>query len=248
MKATERHFPVVLIVMLCKVILTFATVNEISKWAHSNERADKYFPVILFITLYKVSLIAASVYENPGPGYFSITFTSIAHGHVNEWVITFLTWRVYGSKTLTYFNHHFRPSPTSLYSESVSFEHLKEIRTLCYKITNFKRSLAGMFSTSPQFSGKNFSKVKRLISKTANSVFFCTFFTYMNTMCTRAQKWAPGSSVHTILESCGQSTALFSLISSCFKMESDRAKWTNYVHSHISGTQSVNTTPLCAGS
>ena len=104
-----------------------------------------------------------------------------------------------------------------------------------------------MFSTSPQFSGKNVSKVIRLISKTANSVFFCTFFTYMNTMCTRAQKWAPGSSVHTIFESCGQSTALFSLLSSCFKMESDRAKWSNYVHSHISGTQSVNTTPLCAG-
>ena len=29
-------------------------------------------------------------------------------------------------------------------------------------------------------------------------------------------------------------------------MASDRAKWSNYVHSHISGTQSVNTTPFCA--
>ena len=116
---------------------------------------------------------------NPGPGYVSITFTSIAHATVNEWVITFLTWRVHGSKKLTYFNHHFRPSPPSLYSESVSFEHLKEIRTLCYKITNFQRSLAGMFSTSPhsqeQLFRKNVRKVLRLISKAANSVFFAHF-------------------------------------------------------------------------
>ena len=35
-------------------------------------------------------------------------------------------------------------------------------------------------------------------------------------------------------------------ISLCFKVASDRAKWNNYVHSHISGTQSVNTTPFCA--
>ena len=63
MKAIEQYFPVVLFIMLYKVILTLATVNEIPKWTHSNERADKYFPVVLFITLYKVSLIAASVYE-----------------------------------------------------------------------------------------------------------------------------------------------------------------------------------------
>ena len=30
-------------------------------------------------------------------------------------------------------------------------------------------------------------------------------------------------------------------------MASDRAKWSNYVHSHKLGTQSVNTTPFCAG-
>ena len=30
-------------------------------------------------------------------------------------------------------------------------------------------------------------------------------------------------------------------------MASDRAKWSNYVHSHMSGTQSVNTAPFCAG-
>ena len=53
--------------------------------------------------------------------------------------------------------------------------------------------------------------------------------------------------MHTIFVSSGQSTALFSLLSSCLKMASDRAKWGNYVHRHISGTQSVNTTPCCAG-
>ena len=46
----------------------------------------------------------------------------------------------------------------------------------------------------------------------------------------------------------GQSTAaLYSLLSSCFKMASDRAKWSNHLHSHISGTQGVNATPFCAG-
>ena len=29
-------------------------------------------------------------------------------------------------------------------------------------------------------------------------------------------------------------------------MASDRAKWSNYVHSHELGTKSVNTTPFCA--
>ena len=63
----------------------------------------------------------------------------------------------------------------------------------------------------------------------------------------RAQKWAPRPYAHTIFVSSGQSTALFSLLSACFKMASDRVTWSNYVPSRISGTQSVNTTPLCAG-
>ena len=43
----------------------------------------------------------------------------------------------------------------------------------------------------------------------------------------------------------GQSSAaLYSLLSSCFKMASDRAKCSDYLHSHISGT--VNATPFCA--
>ena len=37
MKATEQYFPVVLFIKLCKVILTFASVDEILKCDHSNE-------------------------------------------------------------------------------------------------------------------------------------------------------------------------------------------------------------------
>ena len=37
MKATEQYFPVVLFVMLCKMIITFKSVDEILKYDHSNE-------------------------------------------------------------------------------------------------------------------------------------------------------------------------------------------------------------------
>ena len=37
MKATEQYFPVVLFIMLYKVALTFASVDEILKCDHSNE-------------------------------------------------------------------------------------------------------------------------------------------------------------------------------------------------------------------
>ena len=37
MKATEQYFPVVLFIMLCEVILTFESVDEIPKCDHSNE-------------------------------------------------------------------------------------------------------------------------------------------------------------------------------------------------------------------
>ena len=42
--------------------------------------------------------------------------------------------------------------------------------------------------------------------------------------------------VHTIFVSSGQSIALFWELSSCFKMASDGAKWSNYIHSPILGT------------
>ena len=37
MKATEQYFSVVLFIMLCKVILTFESVDEKLKCEHSNE-------------------------------------------------------------------------------------------------------------------------------------------------------------------------------------------------------------------
>ena len=45
-----------------------------------------------------------------------------------------------------------------------------------------------------------------------------------------------------------QSNALHSLLSSCFKMASAKARWSNYVHSHTKyGFQGVKTTPFSAG-
>ena len=37
MKATEQYSPVVLFIMLCKVVLTMESVDEILKCDHSNE-------------------------------------------------------------------------------------------------------------------------------------------------------------------------------------------------------------------
>ena len=74
----------------------------------------------------------------------------------------------------------------------------------------------------------------------------CRCLSIRSRPCTQAQKWALGPCVHTIFVSSVQSTALFLPLSSYFKVAPDRAKWSNYVHSHISGTQSVNTTPFCA--
>ena len=37
MKATEQYFPVVLLIMLNKVVLTFESVDEMLKCDHSNE-------------------------------------------------------------------------------------------------------------------------------------------------------------------------------------------------------------------
>ena len=44
------------------------------------------------------------------------------------------------------------------------------------------------------------------------------------------------------LQVLGQPTALYSLLGSCYKMASDRAKWRDHVHSYIEGRQGVNTT------
>ena len=37
MKATEQYFPAMLFILLCKVVLTFESVDEILKCDHSNE-------------------------------------------------------------------------------------------------------------------------------------------------------------------------------------------------------------------
>ena len=37
MKVTKQYFPVVLLIMLCKVVLAFESVDEILKCGHSNE-------------------------------------------------------------------------------------------------------------------------------------------------------------------------------------------------------------------
>ena len=37
MKATKQYFPVVLFIILCKVVLTFESLDEILKCDHSNE-------------------------------------------------------------------------------------------------------------------------------------------------------------------------------------------------------------------
>ena len=56
MKAIEQYFPVVLFIMLCKVVLTFESGNEIRSVTIPMKAVEQYFPVVLFITLYGVVL------------------------------------------------------------------------------------------------------------------------------------------------------------------------------------------------
>jgi len=42
MKDNEQHFPVVLMIMLYKVVLTFESVDEILKCEHSSESLTSY--------------------------------------------------------------------------------------------------------------------------------------------------------------------------------------------------------------
>ena len=49
MKASEQYFPVVLFIELCKVILTFESVDEILKCDHSNE---SYWAVLSCVSVY----------------------------------------------------------------------------------------------------------------------------------------------------------------------------------------------------
>ena len=57
MKATEQYFPVVLILMLYRVVLTFESVDEILSGVTIQMKAtEQFFPVALFIMLYSVVL------------------------------------------------------------------------------------------------------------------------------------------------------------------------------------------------
>ena len=56
-KATEQCFLVILFIMLCKVVLTFESADEIIL------ECDQYFPVVLFIILFMVVLTFESVDE-----------------------------------------------------------------------------------------------------------------------------------------------------------------------------------------
>ena len=51
-KAIEQYFHVVLFIMLCKVGLTFKSVNETLVSDHPNESFEQYFHVVLFSMLY----------------------------------------------------------------------------------------------------------------------------------------------------------------------------------------------------
>ena len=57
MKATEQYFPVVLVITLYKVVLSFKSVDEMLNYDHSNQKAiEEYFPVVLLKMLYEVLL------------------------------------------------------------------------------------------------------------------------------------------------------------------------------------------------
>ena len=63
MKAIQQYFPVVLFMMLCKVVLSFKSVDEILSETIQMKAIEQYFPVVLFIMLSKVVLAFKSVDE-----------------------------------------------------------------------------------------------------------------------------------------------------------------------------------------
>ena len=81
LKATEQYFPVVLFIMLCKVVLTFASMDEILRCDHSSESyrgvvscgtvnyfaqgGSNYFPVVLFIAPYKPRVFFFNLWMKP---------------------------------------------------------------------------------------------------------------------------------------------------------------------------------------
>ena len=58
MKAIEQYFPVVLFIILCKVALTFESVDEILQCDHSNKRSSAVLShsIIGFLVFYKIKI------------------------------------------------------------------------------------------------------------------------------------------------------------------------------------------------
>ena len=52
MKAIEKHFPVVLSIMLYNLVLTFESVDEISSATIQMKATEQNFLVVLFVVLY----------------------------------------------------------------------------------------------------------------------------------------------------------------------------------------------------
>ena len=52
MKATEQYFPVVLFIMLFKVVLTFLSVDKISKCDHSNESFSAVLSLVFSLVIH----------------------------------------------------------------------------------------------------------------------------------------------------------------------------------------------------
>ena len=57
MKAIEYYFPVVLVIMLYKVVLTFESVDMKSQNVTVQTKAtEEYFPLVLFVMLHRLVL------------------------------------------------------------------------------------------------------------------------------------------------------------------------------------------------
>ena len=93
MKATEQYFPVVLFFMLCKVILTFESVDEILKCDHSNESywallsCGAIYYAVLRISIYESeSVLRISIYELDNPhGQEGKFLNKLCCRSVEEW-------------------------------------------------------------------------------------------------------------------------------------------------------------------
>ena len=86
MKATEQYFPAVLFIVLCKMILTFESVDEILSVAIQIKATEQYFPVVLFIMLCKVVLTFEPVDEiHSSESYLAAHSCSSIHFKTKFW-------------------------------------------------------------------------------------------------------------------------------------------------------------------